>query len=108
MRNAVPLDPPETIAYRLQDGATTLNLPIFRDEDNEHELIQCDLCGDFITLTATRHLSYFTSHRGREKCNKKVRRRNVAAEREAETSALQSTFSRAVPQLSGQQIGTPL
>jgi len=104
-RNAVLLDPSETVAYRLQDGATTINLSIFRDENGDHELIQCDLCGDFITLTVSRHLQYFINHRGKDQCNKQVRRRNEAAEREAETSALRDAFLHAVPQHSGEQTG---
>jgi hypothetical protein len=51
-RNAVLLDPPKTVAYRLQDGASIINFSIYRDEDNNQELVQCDLCGDFITLTS--------------------------------------------------------
>jgi hypothetical protein len=49
------VDPPKTMPYRLQDGASTINFSIYRDEDSNQELVQCDLCGDFITLTANRH-----------------------------------------------------
>jgi hypothetical protein len=78
-RNAVLLDPPEVVSYRLQNGVTLVKFSIFRDEETGNELIQCDLCGFFVSLTATRHTSYMTGHRGKDQCRKAAIRQVTAA-----------------------------
>jgi hypothetical protein len=41
-----------------------IQLPVFRDVDRHVELVQCDLCGLFLSLTKQRLPTHLKSHRG--------------------------------------------
>ena len=87
--NVEPLDPHETISFQLKDGQC-IQLPMFRDIDTDVELVQCDLCGLFFTLTKQRLPTHLKSHRGFAGCQKAMERnlnRQCTAQVAAEEAA---------------------
>ncbi len=90
--NAALLDPLEAVTYQLQDSVTLIQFSIFRDEDTGNELIQCDLCGFFVSLTSTRHTSYMTGHRGKDQCKKYARKRIEATNNMKDISTVHDMF----------------
>jgi len=88
--NAVRLEPEETVLFRIDDGSR-ISLPIFREVGSSKELVCCDLCALFISLTHTRHTSYLQNHRGQDQCNReatRLRRETINQETAASFRAL--------------------
>jgi hypothetical protein len=72
--NTEPLEPHEFTSFHLNDGQS-IQLQIFRDIDTNVELVQCDLCGLFFTLTKQRLPTHLKGHRCFMKCQKATERR---------------------------------
>jgi len=93
--NAEPLDPYEEVAFHLKDGQC-IQLQIFRDIDTDVELVQCDLCGLFFTLTTQRLPTHLKSHRGLKNCHKEkernLNRRHVEGVVAEETATREAFF----------------
>src|SRR3977135_1222663 len=96
--DAEPLEPYEEVAFHLKDGQS-VQLQIFRDTDTGVELVQCDLCGLYFTLTTQRLPPHLKNNRGLIKCQKEMERnvkRLHAAEAIAAHEALFGSPSQAL------------
>lgn len=102
--NTEPLEPHEFISFHLKDGQS-IQLQIFRDIDTNAELVQCDLCGLFFTLTKQRLPTHLKGHRGLTKCQKAAERRVMQRFQTEETTTRQGLFCG--PQEPAQNSRTP-
>jgi hypothetical protein len=65
--NASLMSPRETTIYFLPSG-TSISYDIYLSDDGK-KLVKCDICGQYLPLTAKGLLTQLKKHRGTQACN---------------------------------------